>query len=658
MCKLSENDIIYMVLTDRFYVDSKSAAAKASDDWKKDHPEYNPQMLKFYNGGTWKGIEQQLDYIKSLGVTAIWISPVSENEKFNTEGNNIISKKLGDLTYDGVQDKGEAWHVATWEAYDELLSNPDVETGCHGYFTKNFANANPHFGTKGDLIHLANEIKNKSMKLILDVVPNHTADYYNHDGSDGCQTKKQLRHRNLHADAPFDNPDLFHHNGMISKNDWDNFQTDIGQHNIEIRSLGGLSDIDQENAIAKDTLFTQYSDWVRSTSPAGLRVDAARCMNKKFLYEFERSMGVPTFGEIFEFDVPYVASFQENGHDESGMWGCLDFPLFLAIRQVFALDETFDFIDKVLSNDNAYANANRLVTFIDNHDRDRFLCVAKDNFQKLRLALAFLFTSRGIPTVYYGTEQGLYGSDHTSEAFGIANKYNREMMDPKFFDTHSKGERRENSDLFEYIQFLTYIRKKYDCLRNGTQVCILKYDTLYAYSRYIKETGEEIITIFNNGIEDKDVSIQLITGSNLELNTELVNLLDSKIKVRITEDANATKKIALRIPAKTVYIFIQADKVEKTYIPLKRTVTTIRVHHNLKNGHDIFLRGYPYPLFGEDSCKMLCVKPGIWEYQTERFAKNQEFKFKVIIDNTNWSPDCFTGMGGQTVSVTPTFYKK
>ena len=95
----------------------------------------------------------------------------------------------------------------------------------------------------------------------------------------------------------------------------------------------------------------------------------------------------------------------------------------------------------------------------DNHDRDRFLCLADDNYQKLRLALTFLFTVRGIPDVYYGTEQECYGGGVPTEWAGIANKENREMM-PGFS---------QDGNIYRYIQRLTELRKDYACLRSGTQ---------------------------------------------------------------------------------------------------------------------------------------------------------------------------------------------
>ena len=127
---------------------------------------------------------------------------------------------------------------------------------------------------------------------------------------------------------------------------------------------------------------------------------------KDFLQEFEQYLGVPSFGEIFVGDVDYVSDFANYE------WGVLDFPLFFQAREVFAHDASFTTVKSILDQDYKYKDVNHLVTFIDNHDRDRFLCLADDNYQKLRLALTFLFTVRGIPDVYYGRSAPAGASDN------------------------------------------------------------------------------------------------------------------------------------------------------------------------------------------------------------------------------------------------------
>ena len=136
--------------------------------------------------------------------------------------------------------------------------------------------------------------------------------------------------------------------------------TAISQTGINY-DLGGLDDLNQDNQDARAAIKSAYKTWVQDTGADGVRVDAARSIPKDFLAEFEKSLGVPTFGEVFVGDVDYVSDFQKYE------WGVLDFPLFFQAREVFAHDADFTTVKKIFDQDNKYKDPNRLVTFIDNH---------------------------------------------------------------------------------------------------------------------------------------------------------------------------------------------------------------------------------------------------------------------------------------------------
>lgn len=188
------------------------------------------------------------------------------------------------------------------------------------------------------------------------------------------------------------NPSYYHHVGDCR------FDGSESQTQIENCDLGGLDDLDQSNSVVSKYLIDQYKDWVNFGFD-GIRVDAARSVPKPWLKKFEKEMGVPTFGEIFVGDIDYVANYQNY------QWGELDFPYFFAVRQAFSADTDMNALSSLFAQDYKYRNANRLETFLDNHDRARFLTWADDNYQRLRSALTFLMSSRGVPVIYYGTEQ-------------------------------------------------------------------------------------------------------------------------------------------------------------------------------------------------------------------------------------------------------------
>lgn len=153
----------------------------------------------------------------------------------------------------------------------------------------------------------------------------------------------------------------------------------------------------------------------------GVRVDAARSVPKPWLKTFEQQLGVPSFGEIFVGDIDYVSDYQKYE------WGTLDFPYFFTAREVFAADTDMTALGRLFAQDAKYVDSNRQETFLDNRDRARFLTWANDDYQRLRSGLAFLLSSRGVPVIYYGTEQATDGNGNGNEV-PIANKDNRQEM--------------------------------------------------------------------------------------------------------------------------------------------------------------------------------------------------------------------------------------
>lgn len=574
---LNESDIVYMILTDRFYDSDSSNNGTLGK-------EYRPGQLKYTQGGDWKGIEQKLDYIKNLGVTAIWISPPSENE---------------------------------------LLSRDGEESGYHGYFTHDYNKADPHYGTKQDLVDLVAAAHAKGLKVILDVVPNHTADYF-------AGNKSTYDSPDYQPAAPFNNPDWYHHYGDITN--WND------ENQVQNYDLGGLDDLNQDHPEARQAIKDVYKSWVVDTKADGVRIDAARSLPKKFIQEFENYLGVPSFGEIFVGDVDYVSDFSNYE------WGVLDFPLFFQAREVFAHDASFTNIKSVLDQDYKYKNVNHLINFIDNHDRDRFLCLADDNYQKLRLALTFMFTVRGVPDIYYGTEQNCFGGGVPTEWAGIANKENREMM-PGFS---------EDGITYKYIQRLSEIRKDYKCLQTGTQREMWCEDTIYAFSRRDDSNGQEIITIFNNGTSNETRQIPLRAESSLPVGTVLTNLLDTSITATVVDGGVTGKQLNVSIPAKTVWVMTSNEV--SAYTPAERTVTTIRVHYDVGLGNTMYLRGSQYPFTWDKGRSMLNVSADGWVYETERIPAGAKFEIKLLINDSQWSVgDNYVVTGGQTIDVYPKF---
>jgi glycosidase len=575
---ITTSDNIMMIMTDR-YADGNTANDNLG------HGEYVPGNLHMYQGGDWQGIINEMPYIKNLGITAIWISPVSDNEWFSRDG---------------------------------------TEAGYHGYFTHDYSQPNPHFGDLAKLQELVSTAHANGIKVILDVVPNHTADYLSPFATSYSSTTYQPA-------APFNDPTWYHHNGDVT--DWNN------QTQVENSDIGGLDDLDQSNSTVASAIENVYHTWFVNTGADAARVDAARSMPKSFLQAFETAIGVPTFGEIFQGDPSYVSDYQNYE------WSVLDFPLFFNSRDVFAYDHSFTEIKNILDQDWRYPHPERLINFIDNHDRDRFLALADDNYQRLRTALTFMYTVRGIPDLYYATEQAYYGGGKPTEWAGIANLANRE----KQVDWN------QNATIYKWIQRLTQIRSAYPQIATGTQREMWVEDHVYSYSRRNDTTGAEAIVTFNNDWNSATRTIPLRAESTIAVGTVLTNLLNTTQQVTVASGGTTGKQITLTMPGHDSAVWVSGTPAAWT--PPATTVTTIHVHYNAGYGNAVWLRGSAYPFWWDAGRAMRNLGNNVWEWQTERLPAGSTVDVKALINDYTYQDGAnVTITGGTTVDIYPTFH--
>lgn len=575
---LAEGDVIYQVLVDRF---------EDGDPTNNDQGdgEYDPSDLGFYHGGDWAGLTDRLDYIADLGVTAIWLSPVSEQQPLSRDG---------------------------------------LEASYHGYFTRDFATPNEHFGDRAELQELIDTAHDLGLKMILDVVPNHTADYL-------AGTSTTYSPSTYKPASPLDDASYFHHAGDCLFNGLET------QTQIENCDLGGLDDLDQSNPVVSSHLMNTYKDWV-DMGFDGIRVDAARSVPKPWLADFEAEMGVPTFGEVFVGDVDYVSEYQDYE------WGVLDFPYFFTVREAFSADTDMNKLGDLFDQDSKYANPNRLETFLDNHDRARFLTWADDNYQRLRSGLTFLLTSRGVPVIYYGTEQADDGNGNPYEV-PIANKDNRKDMES--FD--------QNSNLYKHIQRLTAIKAAYPALQVGTQREMWSDTSVYGFSRRVDSTGAEAMTFSSNSWTTQTRTVPLRAESSITIGTTLTNLMNTSDTVTVTAGGVTGKQITVSLGEHESKVYAPGTPVS-TYSPEARNTTKIRVHYDVGLGHSIAIRGDEYPFTWTSGRGARNVASDVWEFEVERIPDGETFQFKPLIDDVMWSTGGnFTGTGGDVIDIYPTF---
>jgi glycosidase len=372
-----KKQVIYQIVTDRFY----------DGDTTNDNPAQSPGLFDSthtnwfaYWGGDLAGIQQQMSYLKGMGITAIWISPVVNNENLNLNSGTPISAPYHG--YDGRDfmqvEEHNGDNSNSWTAFDSMV------TAAH---------------TNG-------------IKVIVDWAENDTN--YNGGGEFGSLYNNGV----FMANDANDPNGYFHHNPAIGDfND---------RYQLQYYTLEQLEDLNQENPTIDSYLKTAIHLF-QSHGVDGFRLDAIKHVTWGWEYSLANSVfnQAPSFiyGEWYnndQYDALYHDAYKfanKTGISE------LDFGINSAVRDVFASNNNFSELDGMISTENSnFTWANDQVTFFDSHDESRFLTLNNNN-NRLQEAMAFLLTCRGIPVILYGDEQYLHNDTN-----GGSDPYNRVWM--------------------------------------------------------------------------------------------------------------------------------------------------------------------------------------------------------------------------------------
>ncbi len=549
-----QGERIYQIMTDRFY--DGDLTNNATGEALR-YQEVTAEDMRYMKGGDWQGIIEKLPYIKGMGYTAIWISPIMD---------------------------------------PQLWSVPDAQgvqgpTAYHGYHIYDSYRASRYFGTENPeqsklkLKELVDKCHEMDIKVILDIVPNHIGDYLKGTGNNAAySTATSFKPgTQLEPVAPFNNVNWYHNNGPI---DWnaEHPHNDWSTQMLEDHDLGELDDVDFDNPAAKQAVMDSIKYWFDYTGADAARVDAAKCMYPSDINDIQEYINVPTFGENFDMHVDFLSDWV----GDNGETGMLDFPLFQAIVDSFGHGNSFDTtIKAVLDQDYIYdGNANEMVVFIDNHDRNRFLTEADNNVDKLHNALVFLFTVRGIPVVFQGTEQNR-GNMYGEVMYGLADSWNRWSMVERDANGNVLNDYFNTStNTYQLISDLNEIKDTYPALSFGTQREMWSSHDTYVFSRRIDSgvnAGQEIICAFNNSEFDRYSNVLLREESSIQPGTVLENIFDSTDKITVSQSG----KIALEIEGNSSKLYKVSSSQTKTTVPV--TFYIENAHTNL--GQNVFISG-------------------------------------------------------------------
>lgn len=355
--------VIYFMETDRFYDGDKQNNTPYAAEGVND---YDPDDPGKYHGGDLKGVTDKLDYLKTLGINTIWISPIVENVHQNVYGE---------------------------------ADGPTSYYGYHGYWALNFQRLNPHLGSLEDLHQLIDEAHARDIKIMLDVVVNH-AGYGLREG----ETSSKVGYPTAADQAPF--VGLFREKSL---NDPSSMVTS---------DLAGMPDFATEDAKVRDTIIGWQADWVSDLARTAqgntidyFRVDTVKHVDETTWRQFKNTLTTidPHFKMIGEY---YGASVDNT-------FGCLDAGMMDALLD-FGFKETarnfvagrMDQAEQALETRNTQIDETAMLgQFLSSHDEDGFLGKLGGNQGKFMVAATLQLTAKGQPVIYYGEEIGQTGAN-------------------------------------------------------------------------------------------------------------------------------------------------------------------------------------------------------------------------------------------------------
>lgn len=506
---LSPDDVIYLIMPDRFAngdpTNDEPAGAPGSHDRAKP---------RAYHGGDLRGIQQHLAYLKELGVTTLWLTPVVKNG--------------------AAQDY-------------------------HGYGAADLYGVDPHLGSLKDYQNLVAAAHKERMKIFFDAVPNHVGPLHpwvaNPPLPDWFHGTKQ---HHLDSFSPLKGTFYGKPGGLEAMND--PFESLVDSHAPEWMKqnltegwfFGILPDMNTENPVVEEYLLQNSLWWAELSGLDGYRLDTFPYVGRKFWAHWHAGLrriypNLTTIGEVFHPD-PTVTSFFVGGvrrYDgiDSGLSTVFDFPMFFTLREVLLRSASVGRIADVLRHDALYPRPELLVPFFANHDAPRFASAEGSSPARLKLAFGLTLTLRGIPELYYGDEIGMPGGGDPDNRRDFPGGWIGDSNDA-FTEA---GRTHEQQEIFSYVKELLQVRREHAALRGGQLWHLSSDESAYVFQRESEE--ERVVVAFNNSEKTRELQIPL-KATPLE-NSESMSLLFGGAKAELTG-----RELHISMPAKSLSIFL------------------------------------------------------------------------------------------------------
>ena len=521
-------ELIYFVFPDR-YLNGDTSNDKFAG--------YDPRDTAFFHGGDLKGLtgtcsagDNGLARIKKLGFTAVWVTPLVVQQKPTPYG-----------------------------------------AGYHGYWGVDFLNVDPHLGTKEEMVAFSECAKKLGLKLILDVVTNHTGDV--------------IQYKEKEAFLP---SDMVNAKNPAWLNDLSNYHN-VGDMNscwgegscMQLGDFYGLDDIATEKAVVYNGWADVYGKWIKDYGISGFRVDTARHVDDNFFKNWSpqinaaaQSVGIndfTIFGEVWDVNPINLMNYIRRNKIQT----LLDFPFQRSAAEFASGYSDATTIENLFAYDDLYTtattSASNMVTFLGNHDMGRAgkiieskrINPATELLPRTLLGHSLMYLTRGIPSVYYGDEVGMTGtgsgSDQLARQDMFSTKVNIWKTEKRIgsspIGTGNAFDITEKHPIAIHLKALANLRAANPGLSNATMQIRYAKDYLLAISKKDDVENREYVVAFNNSNKAIKATINTATSKG-----------GWKLIMGKSSFKAAGEKVTITVPALSTVVLKANQKIDKTEV--------------------------------------------------------------------------------------------
>lgn len=491
-------DVLYMLMPDRFADGNPdNNDIKGMNPYKTDRSQ--PSLR---HGGDLEGIRRHLDYFKELGVTALWFTPVLEN---NSPGGSY-----------------------------------------HGYATTDYYRVDPRFGTNDEYRRLTDEAHAKGLKIVMDMIFNHCG--FEHPwiddmpSKDWLNTPEWLYDRKDKTKAEVSRKYMQTTYKLTPTVDPYASAIDL-KETVDGWFVPSMPDLNQRNPHVIRYLIQNSIWWIETVSIDGIRMDTYPYADADAMALWMKTIDeeYPNFnvvGETWVSDPPYTAAWQKDSkisQRNSYLKTVMDFSFHAKINQAKYenTDGSGNGMNRIYENfvyDYLYPNPSSVMAFVENHDTDRFLGNGRDT-TALKQAMAILLTVKRIPQLYYGTEILMNGTKEKTDG------YVRKDFPGGFpGDDHNAftagGRTPEENAMFTWLSRLLHWRQGNDVITKGSQTQFIPYNGVYVIAR--RYNGKNVMTVVNGTSRTTEFAVKRY-AEVIGHNTEAKDVLTDRT-VSLTDD--------------------------------------------------------------------------------------------------------------------------